>query len=155
MSYTILKDLLISLGRLEDYIEGTVPVSIWRSHDTRKGGHPMDFVEKDFTLPDGRLRRADITIEPDATGAPWVRVKKLPAGLSTWDKPGVFKNKAWRYYKIPKGTLLPKGLVIVKDYYSERYGATHYTIAPAREMPLANFKQLLIGLFTQISREAV
>jgi len=155
MGFTVLKDLLISLGRLEDYIGGTVPVNLWRSHDTRLGGHPMDFVEKDYLLSDGRPRPADITIEPDAAGVPWVRVKQLPAGLSTWDKPGVFKNKAWRFYRIPKGTALPKDLVIIKDHFSERYGATHYTIAPAREMPLATFKQLLVDLFTQMSKEAV
>jgi hypothetical protein len=56
-----------------------------------------------------------------------VQVKDRPRGLSTFDKPGLPRGRDWEYYKIPKGTKLPVGLVIVRDEFNEDYGATHYT----------------------------
>lgn len=156
MGHTVLKDLLVSLGRAADYIEGCVPVNLWRAQDTRQlktHPHPMDFIEEPYVLPDGRRREADITITPGPEGIPWVRVQKLPAGLSNWDRRGVFRNKAWLYFRIPKGTQLPDGLALIKDHFSELYQATHYTIAPVREMPLSEFKHLLRELFAQMQKD--
>lgn len=39
--------------------------------------------------------------------------------------------------------LLPDGLAIVRDNYNPRFDATHYTIAPAFDMPLERFRALL------------
>lgn len=53
------------------------------------------------------------------------------------------------------GTRLPDGLSIVRDELNEAYGAMHYAIAPAFDMPLLRFKALLNHLAQQIIREAV
>jgi hypothetical protein len=73
-------------------------------------------------------------------------VKERPRGLSTFDKPGLPPGRDWRHLKIPAGTKLPDGLTIVKDELNERWGTTHYTIAPATDMPLSQFKALLAQL---------
>lgn len=59
------------------------------------------------------------------------------------------------YYKIPRGTVLPPGLAIVKDKFNSRVCATHYTIAPAYDMPLSRFKALLDLLATRVVRAAI
>jgi len=76
-----------------------------------------------------------------------------PQGLSTFDAPKTFSGTSWYYYKIPKGTVLPLGLAIVKDKYNSRLGATHYTIAPAWDMRLNDFKKLLNRLASAIKRD--
>lgn len=72
-------------------------------------------------------------------------------GLSTFDRPGLPPGKDWRYLKIPAGTQLPDGLAIVRDERNERSEATHYTIAPAYDMPLVQFKALLERLVHNIA----
>ena|GEM_PF-3364423 len=69
-----------------------------------------------------------------------------------FDKPNLFKG-AWNYYKIPAGTNLPEGLVIVRDYYNPSYEATHYTVAPAYDMPLERFKALLAALAKLLEKD--
>lgn len=103
-------------------------------------------VEKD-EVRIGGVRPADIRIEDG-----WVRVKYSPRGISTFDRPNVFSRGKWGYYKIPAGTVLPAGLVVVKDNYNPRLGATRYTIAP-HDMPLSSFKFLLNKLAMQLRRE--
>ena len=75
--------------------------------------------------------------------------------MSTFDKAGVPEGKDWTYYKIPKGTVLPEGIAIIKDEYNTRFGANHYTIAPAFDMPLDQFKSKLAQLATQLMKEAM
>jgi hypothetical protein len=43
----------------------------------------------------------------------------------------------------PKGTEIPNGLIIVKDSYSKKYQATHYSLSPNYTMPQTQFKLLL------------
>src|SRR5262245_51793171 len=153
MTVTILRDVLIARHRVEDYFDGTVPTTLWRAFDTRnKGRHPMDIVEEGYYLSNGKFREADITIKP-VKGEPWVFIEHFPRGASSFDKPKVFKSRAWEYFRIPAGTRLPEGLAVVKDRYNEVYGATHYTLAPARDMKLAEFKLLLKILFTEMKKE--
>lgn len=38
---------------------------------------------------------------------------------------------------MPEGTKLPSGLEIIKDKYKPRMSATHYTLAPACDMPFS------------------
>ncbi|WP_259346360.1 Tse2 family ADP-ribosyltransferase toxin [Vibrio diabolicus] len=45
-------------------------------------------------------------------------------------------------------------MAIVKDQYNPRFGAYHYTIAPAYDMPLSKFKLLLSKLAKLAVREA-
>lgn len=64
------------------------------------------------------------------------------------------RGAGWLYYKIPQGTVLPRGLAVVKDAYNEQMQATHYTIAPAHEMPVVLFKLLLDQLAANALRES-
>jgi hypothetical protein len=148
---TVLKDVLIAAGEIDKYFE-SAPVHLWRAHRTRERGALFGLVEADSVLSNGRLRSADITIE-FVNGVKWVRCGPAPRGLSTFDAPKTFSGTSWDYYKIPKGTVLPLGLAIVKDKYNSRLGATHYTIAPAWDMRLNDFKKLLNRLASAIKRD--
>ncbi|WP_431266512.1 hypothetical protein ACQ859_11045 [Roseateles chitinivorans] len=51
------------------------------------------------------------------------------------------------------GTRLPTGLAVVRDNKNVNYDATHYTIAPAFDMPLEQFKYLLNELAKNAIKE--
>ncbi len=53
-----------------------------------------------------------------------------------------------------KGAVLPVGLAIVRDEFNSNFEATHYTIAPAYDMPLEQFKGLLVQLLKHVIKEA-
>jgi len=154
MSITLLKDVLISKGKLESYFEGAVPTTLWRALNRKANQNVFDFIEQPMMLSNGRPRPADIKIESRA-GVKWVCIKDRPRGLSTFDQPGLPEGKDWEYYKIPKGTVLPEGIAVVKDEYNTRFGATHYTIAPAYDMPLDQFKSKLAQLAAKLIKEAM
>lgn len=149
METTTLKDVFISMGELERYFDGEVPVNLWRGLNIKRNMALFDLVEKPYKMSNGKVRKPDLTIENG-----WVRVKHWPRGISTFDKPGVPKGKDWVHYKIPAGTTLPKGLAIVKDSYNESFMATHYTIAPAYDMPIETFRLLLKNFAAHIVRLA-
>ncbi len=117
------------------------------------GGRLFDLIEEVIVFPAGRIRPPDITIESKG-GTKWVSVATRPRGFSTFDKIGVPAGKDWSYYRIPAGTVLPKGLAIVNDGFNRRVQATHYTIAPAHDMPLEEFKRLLNQLALNAIKEA-
>ncbi|GAB1256770.1 hypothetical protein NBRC116494_12720 [Aurantivibrio plasticivorans] len=147
----VLKDVLIKAGDIDRYFEDA-PVNLWRAKKKSDLGSLFGMVESDTIMSNGKLRPADITIE-DRQGVKWVSCKPSPRGLSTFDAPNTFKGSSWEYYKIPKGTKLPVGLAIVRDRFNPRVGATHYTIAPAYDMPLENFKRLLNQLAILVIKE--
>ncbi len=160
MSTIVLKDVLISAGKLEDYFDGKVPINLWRAFNKRQGKanragneHIFGFVEEPIMLSNGLPRRADITIEM-RNGVRWVSVASRPRGVSTFDKSGLPRGKDWEYFLIPQGTALPLGLAIVRDTYNSSFDATHYTIAPAYDMPLDHFKMLLSELAMHVIKEA-
>jgi hypothetical protein len=153
MSGRTLKEVLRSMGEEATYFDGKVPVNLWRGLREGLGGGLFDLIEEVFVLSTGRLRPADITIE-NKGGTAWVSVAPSPRGISTFDKVGVPTGKDWSYYRISAGTELPRGLAIVKDGYNRRMGATHYTIAPAHDMPLEEFKRLLNQLALNAIKEA-
>lgn len=148
----ILKDILITAGNIDKYYENS-PVNLWRAKRVNDSGSLFGLVEEDKVLSNGKVRPADITIRQKG-GEYWVSCRPSPRGISTFDKPNVFKGNSWEYYKIPQGTQLPAGLAIVKDSFNSRMGSTHYTLAPAYDMPLAQFKRLLNQLATLIKRDA-
>lgn len=148
-----LKDVLRSMGEEDTYFDGKVPVTLWRGLREGMGGGLFALIEEVFILSTGRVRPPDITIE-DKGGTKWVSVATTPRGLSTFDRVGVPAGKDWSYYRIPGGTELPTGLAIVKDGFNRRVEATHYTIAPAHDMPLAEFKRLLNQLALNAIKEA-
>lgn len=154
MTTKVLKDILISRNQIEKYFEGSAPVNLWRALNIKTNSHPFDFYEEAAILSNGRPRAADIEIST-IKGEKWVSVKERPRGISTFDKPGLPAGKNWEYYKIPRGARIPYGLAIVKDEYNTRFRATHYTIAPAFDMPLDQFKKLLNQLAHILIREAV
>jgi hypothetical protein len=151
---TVLKEILISKGQVDRYFEGLTPVQLWRALNVRRNEHPFQFIEEPFVLSNGRPRPADIAVET-ISGCKWVRVAERPRGISTFDKPGVPRGRGWEYYRIPAGTELPDGLAIVRDEFNTQFEATHYTIAPAFDMPLERFKLLLNQLAQKILKEAV
>ena len=113
MTINVLKDVLISKNQINRYYEGATPLNLWRALNAKRNTHPFEFVEQPFMLSNGRPRPADIKIEK-IQGKKWVIVRDRPRGISTFDKPGVPPGKDWEYYIIPKGTVLPYGLAIVK-----------------------------------------
>lgn len=154
MTVTILREVLIEKGALDSYFDGEVPTDLWRALKRGSGNQIFDFVEEPFVLSNGRPRPADIKIEQRGSEK-WVCVKERPRGVSTFDKKGVPTGKGWDYYMIPKGAVLPEGLAIVRDQYNSRFEATHYTIAPAYDMPLSQFKSKLSILAKSLIREAI
>ncbi len=154
MNVTVLKDVLVSAGRLEDYFDGVTPTNLWRALNKKSDADIFGFVESPIVFSNGRPRPADIKVE-EKYGSKWISVKEQPRGVSTFDKPGLPKGKGWEYFKIPKGTVIPEGLAIVKDQYNSKFEATHYTIAPAYDMPLDEFKAWLKLFATKLVKEAV
>ena len=154
MSVIVLKDILIEKGKLDCYFDGKTPVTLWRALNKKSSQGVFDFIEQGFVLSNGRPRPADIKIE-SRNGIKWVSVKQQPRGLSTFDKKGLPKGRDWEYFRIPKGTVLPEGLAIVKDQYNTNFSATHYTIAPAYDMPLSQFKSKLQQLSNALIKEAM
>lgn len=154
MSITVLKDVMIEKGKLDCYFDGRTPITLWRALNKKSRQGVFDFMEQGFVLSNGRPRPADIKIGT-IDGTKWVFVKKQPRGLSTFDKKGLPRGKDWEYFRIPKGTVLPEGLAIVRDQYNTNFDATHYTIAPAYDMPLSQFKNKLMQLSAALIKEAV
>jgi hypothetical protein len=154
MDIIVLKELLLARGEIDKYYEGCVPINLWRGLNVKKRLSLFELIEEPFRLANGRPRPADIKIR-SVNGVKWVSVENRPRGISTFDQPGVPPGKDWEYYRIPAGTVLPKGLAIVKDEFNSVFGATHYTIAPAYDMPLEHFKQLLSKLAADVIREAM
>ncbi|WP_425607677.1 hypothetical protein [Pseudoalteromonas ostreae] len=52
---------------------------------------------------------------------------------------GLFGHKNWDYIVIPKGTLVPKELIITKDHYIAKKKSWHYSISPNFDMPVSEF----------------
>lgn len=153
MTVTVLRDVLIQTNKLNMYFEDTTPVDLWRAKNRKSTANVFEFFEENTVSSNGRPRQADINIEK-RNGVKWVSVKRQPRGISTFDRSGLPKGKNWEYYRIPKDTVLPDGLAVVKDQYNTMFQATHYTIAPAFDMPLTQFKNLLSVLVQRIIREA-
>jgi hypothetical protein len=136
----LLQDVLIEAGAIDRFLGGSVPINLWRAHNlSKKGVGLFDLVEEQQARAGG-MRPADISVENG-----WGKVRHFPRGISTFDKPNVFPRGKWECYKIPAGTVLPVGLVVVKDHFNSALGATHYTIAPVQDMPLTQFKALPIS----------
>jgi hypothetical protein len=145
----ILKDVLIETGEIDRFYGDTAPVNLWRARNLQKKGERLfEIVEEEIIRPGG-VRPADVTIEDGI-----VKVRNQPRGVSLFDKPDLFKRGRWEYYKLAKGTKLPAGLVIVKDKFNKAIGVTHYTIAPAHDMPIETFRSLLNILAVKLQRGA-
>lgn len=142
----ILKDVLISANQIDRFFGRTAPCNLFRAYNLRDNNKAgiFDAVESPVVYST-YIRPADVVIENGT-----VKVARKHRGISVFDKDEVFTSGNWMYYKIPKGTQLPKGLVIVKDKYKPKYKATHYTIAPEHDMSIEKFRRLLNDLAIQI-----
>ena len=72
-------------------------------------------------------------------------------GTSLFDRKNVFKGKAWRYFHIPKDTLVDPNLAIVGPDYNEAFAANHYQIEPRKPL----FTGVLKGALDNFARAAL
>ena len=142
-----LREILIATGDIDKYFDDKVPINLWRAKNLSHKNSIFSMVEQKIVRNNGKVRPADITIYKK-NNIEWISVKDRPRGISTFDKPNVFHRGRWEYYKIPAGTEIPNGLAVVEDGFNIALGAKHYTIAPAFDMPLTQFKNLL-NIFAQ------
>ncbi len=145
----LLEDVLLESGSIDRFFGRKIPVDLWRAKKVKSKEPLFNLVETEVERKRGAPRRPDITIKNDR-----VLVRDRPRGISTFDRPNTFKGH-WEYYKLPAGSLLPKGLVIVKDSYNPMFKATHHTIAPEMDMSLSRFKLLLNELTNMIEKDEV
>ncbi len=69
-------------------------------------------------------------------------VAKDTGGISTFDREKAGFGQFW--WKIPKGTKIPNGLRISRDFQQKpSINPTHYTIRPLYDMPLSQYILLL------------
>ncbi len=142
----LLEDVLLETGSIDSFFGRKIPVDLWRARKVKSNAPLFELVETEEERSRGAPRKPDITIKND-----WVYVRNRPRGISTFDRPNIFKGQ-WEYYKLPAGTVLPKGLVVVRDSYNPLFEATHHTIAPECDMPLFRFKMLLNLLAQQVEQ---
>ncbi len=148
MSYTI-EEILISRKELDRIYKGDVKVYLWRAlrKETKGNINPLvpSFEERTVIKKNGVKRTFAKDIDTEEINGVTYVIPKLGMGTSLFDKPGVFGSN-WEYFEIPKGTLIPSGLIIVKDSFNPRYGATHYTLSPNYKMKKSEFLSLLDDL---------
>jgi hypothetical protein len=154
VSETTVEAVLIDLGQLERiYKSGRHPgFTLWRA--LRTDGEAEGPLHPDFyprELRAGKFRLPDVTLEV-VGGVEYVVPKvyrKTPddlwkaQGTSLFDRSDTFVGDRWYYFELPPGTIIPTGLLIVKDDYNERFKATHYSIVPNWRMRVSDFKLLL------------
>ena len=73
------------------------------------------------------------------------------AGTSLFDKENVFKSKPWRYFLIPKDTLVDPNLAITGPDYNKVFDANHYLIEPSKPM----FPDVYKGALDNFARAAL
>ena len=71
MDITNLKDVFISMGELERYFDGVVPVNLWRGLNKKRNAGLFDLIESPFKMSNGKVRKPDLTIEKG-----WVRAER-------------------------------------------------------------------------------
>jgi len=144
-----LTGILISTGQMDRLYDGTLPLHLWRAfHKEQTDGKPLypDFAAR---LVRGMIRRPDITII-EIGGVEHVEAEMVK-GTSLFDRKGIFGERFFGYFEIPAGTDIPRGLVIIKGDFNDRYQATHYSICPDHRMP----KQHFIYLLDQLAANAM
>jgi len=147
MESVILKDVLLSQTELERYYGGVVPSHLWQALSVTKDDGIFERMGNPFRTADNGALKKDVRIQSG-----WVRVQSSPHGAG---KSGTPRCRDWTHYRIPKGTALPKGLMVVRDAFHESSGATFYTIMPAQDMPLGTFRTLLSELAGNAVRASV
>lgn len=145
-------DFFISKRELGKLFDSKFPldINLWRGQKpSEKGQNILYPLLKSFLLSNGQVREPDIDTYKK-NGEVWIKANG--GGVSLFDVLGV-PNKKWSYYRLPAGTVIPVGLVILKDNYNSRHKATHYTICPHWDMPLKNFLILIDQLIPMLVPE--
>ncbi|MFZ4964985.1 hypothetical protein ACL9RJ_12015 [Pseudomonas sp. Mn2068] len=147
------RTILVPKDQVDRFFFGEIPTNLWRALRSDSPLPLLAPVEKGYMMDNRQYRRPDITVET-VENKEWVIIHPTkPEGTSTFDRSQTFKGKRWDYYRLPEGTKIPDGLVIVKDGYNESFEATHYTIAPVRSMLLSTYKRLLADLAQSAIKE--
>lgn len=126
-------------------------VNLTPIHLFRSGSKNSPRLDKLRTMPPRQIGEAfDIEIY-DYNGTTYV--KKDSGGISTLERPTPGFGDFW--WKIPKGTKIPLGLRISRDYNPKPgIKPTHYSIRPLHDMPLSQYVSLLQGLALAAERAA-
>ncbi|WP_338847956.1 hypothetical protein V8J88_04085 [Massilia sp. W12] len=74
-----------------------------------------------------------------------LKVKAGSGGISLFDGMNHQRKmgRSDRWWCIPKGSQMPKDIIIAKDAKPNSNGLTHYSIEPAIDMPLSDFVEKL------------
>jgi len=83
------------------------------------------------------------TYEQEVHGQSVIYVDSASGGISAFDAPLPSSNPKARWWKIPRDTVIPQGLMIIRDHTISGLNITHYTIRPRYDMPLAEYKEWL------------
>jgi len=83
------------------------------------------------------------TYEREVKGQSVIYVDSASGGISTFDAPLPSSNPKARWWKIPRDTVIPQGLMIIRDHTISELNITHYTIRPRHDMPLEEYKEWL------------
>ena len=145
MTVRLLRDLLISKGPLEKYFEGHVPSNLWRTFCVESNDAVVDTAEQGYVLSNGRPRPANIEVT-QKNGVKWLSINDRPTTVSPFINAGRAPSKEAGYYKLPKGSVIPAGLAIVEDQFDSRFSSPQFSIAPAFDMSLEQFRILLRSL---------
>jgi hypothetical protein len=135
-----LEEIIISRGEIEKIYRANIALTLWRGlHSSDDKINPLypDFYRRD--LPNGDIREPDVTIVRDQKTGKEIVKSEEGVGTSLTDKEGLFGHKSWEYYVIPKGTVIPKELIITKDHYLARKKCWHYSISPNVDMAKEDF----------------
>jgi hypothetical protein len=99
--------------------------------------------------PGPRPVRPGTDITPNAQGMVGPESPPFPHGASTFGNP-IKAPLTGHYWKIPKGTSLPKGFDVMPDGVDVNptsiFAETHHTIFPCVEMTFDNFNRGFLGL---------
>lgn len=145
-----LEDMLISQGALDRIYKGSAELYLWRAlrKESSGSGNPLypEFDVKVIKRRDGSVQRRLPDMETEDKDGETYVFPVIGKGTSLFDKEGAFGNTFWVYFRIPKGTFIPEGLIITKDEFNSKYNATHYTISPNYRMTKSDFLRLLDDL---------
>lgn len=135
-----LEEVIINRGNIEKIYKSNITLTLWRAlNKSEKRSNPLYPDLTPRQLPNGDIREADVRVYKDAkSGKDFVKSEE-GVGTSVVDKEGIFGHKNWDYVTIPKGTTIPKELVITKDHFMARKGCWHYSISPNYDMPVQDF----------------
>ena len=134
-----LEEIIIKRGDIEKIYRSDIALTLWRAvnKSVNNNQNPLYPDLKEKELPNGRIRLADVSTY-DVKGVAYVKSEES-RGTSLSNIDGLFGHKNWDYIVIPKGTFVPKELIITKDHFIAKKKSWHYSISPNFDMPVSQF----------------